>query len=168
MATFNIYYASTTGNTESCASEIASSLGDLAGPVQTIDQISPKDLESADHMILGISTWNIGELQDDWAEFYDNFDDVDLSGKVVALFGLGDQEGYPENFQDAMGILYEKVVEKGAKVIGAWPVDGYEFDESRAVVDGKFVGLALDEDNQSDMSADRIQRWTAQLKQELG
>ncbi|NEP40098.1 MAG: flavodoxin FldA, partial [Okeania sp. SIO2H7] len=83
-------------------------------------------------------------------------------------FGTGDQEGYPENFQDAIGILEEKISALGGTTVGYWPTDGYEYEASLAVKNGKFVGLALDEDNQSEMSDDRIKKWVSQLKTEFG
>ncbi|NEQ69019.1 MAG: flavodoxin, partial [Symploca sp. SIO2D2] len=107
--------------------------------------------------------------QADWEGFYeDELDDIDFSGKKVAYFGTGDQSGYPDNFQDAMGILEEKISELKGKTVGNWPTDGYEHESSRAVKNGKFVGLALDEDNQSELTEERIQKWVAQLKTEFG
>jgi flavodoxin I len=119
-------------------------------------------------LIIGCPTWNIGEMQSDWEGLYEELDEVDFNGKTVAYFGPGDQVGYADNFQDAMGILEEKISSLGAKTIGHWPTDGYDFTESRAVKNGKFVGLALDEDNQSDLTDQRIKAWTTQLKLELG
>ena len=54
------------------------------------------------------------------------------------------------------------------KTIGAWPTDGYNFSESRGVRDGKFIGLALDEDNQGDLTESRIKTWSGQVKQAFG
>src|SRR5690606_2432571 len=87
-----------------------------------------------------------------------------LEGKTVALFGLGDSGAYPDTFVDAMAELYEVVTQCGAKVVGQVPVDNYDFDSSRAVMDGHFVGLALDEDNESDLTEKRISAWVEQLK----
>lgn len=108
-------------------------------------------------------------IQDDWETFYDNeLDSIDFSGKKVAYFGEGDQDGYADSFQDAMGMLEEKIAELGGETAGYWSTEGYSFSESKAVRDGKFVGLALDEDNQSELTEERIKRWVAQLKQEFG
>ncbi|MCV6608871.1 MAG: flavodoxin domain-containing protein, partial [Campylobacterales bacterium] len=106
-----------------------------------------------------------GELSDDWQDAWDSFCGLDLSGKTVALFGLGDQEGYDEEYLDAMGTIYDQVVSSGATVVGEWEVsDEYTHSESKAVRDGKFVGLALDEDNQDDLSDERIEKWCDQIK----
>ena len=50
------------------------------------------------YLIFGIPTWDYGELQEDWEEMWPELDSLDLSGKEVALYGLGDQQGYPEWF----------------------------------------------------------------------
>ena len=99
---------------------------------------------------------------------YDELDNIDFSDKKVAYLEPGDQIGYADNFQDAMGILEEKISEQGGTTVGYWSTDGYEFNESKAVKDGKFVGLALDEDNQSELTDKRINTWVAQLKREFG
>jgi len=106
-------------------------------------------------------------LQEDWADFIWEMDDVDLSGKKVALFGLGDQGEYPNSFVDAMLELYDKVHELGGKVVGSWPVEGYDFKQSKAVVNGAFVGLVLDVDRQAELTKDRLTRWISQISQEL-
>lgn len=92
------------------------------------------------HLILGASTWGIGDVQDDWFDGLTKLENTDLSGKTVALFGTGDPQGSPDSFVDALGVLYEKIIEQGAKVIGFWPTDGYEFDASKAEREGRFEG----------------------------
>ena len=123
----------------------------------------------ANTLSIACPTWNVGELQSDWESFYDDqLDNIDFSGKKVAYFGEGDQIGYPDTFQDAMGILEEKISELGGETVGYWSTEGYEFSDSKALRDGKFVGLALDEDNQSELTEERIKAWVAQLKTEFG
>ncbi|MBN2831735.1 MAG: flavodoxin domain-containing protein, partial [Campylobacterales bacterium] len=92
---------------------------------------------------------------------------ADLKGKTVALFGMGDQESYGSDYVSGMRQIYDVVVEKGANVIGAWEDQGYAYEHSASIIDGKFVGLALDEDNQSDLTDERIASWCAQLNTEL-
>jgi len=118
-------------------------------------------------IIIACPTWDIGQLQSDWEGYYPELDEVDFSGKKVAYFGAGDQEGYADNFQDAMGILESKISELGGKTVGYWSTDGYDFNESQAVKNGKFVGLALDEDNQAELTDERISTWVKQLKSEF-
>ena len=164
MKKIGLFYGSTTGNTETAATAIAAALGIGNVTLHDIAETPPETLRSYDNIILGTSTWGFGELQDDWQDALPEIKSLDLTGKTVAFFGLGNQYSYSDVFQDAMGILYETVHTKGAKIVGSWPTDGYEFDESRAVVNDNFVGLALDNDNQLDLTPQRIEHWAGQLK----
>lgn len=167
MADIGLFYGTQTGYTQTTAETIQQEFGQDAIDVYDISRAEPSDFEKYSVIIIGCPTWNVGQLQDDWDNFFEQLDEIDFSGKKVAYFGEGDQVGYADSFQDAMGILEEKISEQGGETIGYWSTEGYEFTESKAVRDGKFVGLALDEDNQSDLSDDRIKAWVAQLKQEL-
>ena len=164
MASVGIFFGSTGGNTENAAEAIAKHLGECK--LHDVAKAGAADLARYDRLILGTSTWGEGELQDDWERFLAKAEGLNLSGKTVAFFGLGDQEGYEDNFVDGMGTLYRFVVERGARVIGAWPLEGYAFSRSTAVIENRFVGLALDEDNQDDLTDERITQWTAQLQKE--
>ncbi|NJL19909.1 MAG: flavodoxin FldA [Leptolyngbyaceae cyanobacterium SM1_3_5] len=170
MAKIGLFYGTQTGNTQTAAETIQKEFGgDSVVELNDIASASPDDFAEYDCIIVGCPTWNIGEMQSDWDGFYsDDLDSIDFSGKKVAYFGAGDQMGYADNFQDAMGILEEKISELGGETVGYWSIEGYDFTESKAVHDGKFVGLALDEDNQSDLTDPRIKTWVAQLKREFG
>jgi len=156
-----IIYGSTLGNTENVARLISEKIEN--SEVMPVGAESISKIGDYDFIILGTSTWGVGELQDDWDSSFDALEKADFSGKKVALFGLGDQQGYCDTFLDGMGILYEKLRELGADIQGSWPVEGYDFSSSRAVVDGAFVGLALDEDCQSAETSGRIIRWIESL-----
>jgi flavodoxin I len=127
-----------------------------------------EEMADFDYLILGISTWNVGQLQRDWDAIIEEFDTVNLEGKVAAMFGLGDQVGYPATFGDALFFLADKVETRGARVVGAWPIDGYSFTGSWAVRAGQFVGLMLDEDNQRELTETRVRVWVSQLVHEFG
>ena len=115
-------------------------------------------------MILGSSTWGCGELQDDWYDAVKVLRNANLSDKTIALFGCGDSESYPDTFCDAMGLLYDELKETGCRFTGNHvATDGYSFSSSVSVVDGEFVGLALDETNEADKTADRIEAWVKNL-----
>ena len=167
MAKIGIFYGSTGGNTESVAQKIQQAFGSVNADLHDVAAASADDLQNYDYLILGTSTWGSGDLQDDWDVFISELDKADLSGKIIALFGLGDQDAYADTFTDGMGTIYEKVTQKGAEVRGFWPVDGYTFDESTAVKDNSFVGLVIDEDNQSEMTDERINAWVEKLKNEM-
>ena len=170
MAKIGLFYGSTTGKTEAAAEAIQAALGgEDVVTLHEIADVSSDDFADYDCLIIASPTWDIGELQADWDGFYqDDLDSIDFSGKKVAYFGTGDQVGYAENFQDAMGILEEKISSLGGTTVGYWSTDGYEHEASKAEQNGQFVGLALDEDNQSELTDERIQQWTTQLKSEFG
>ncbi len=161
-----IFYASSTGNTEDIAKKIAKELKGIE--IFDIADTPVEKIKEFDKLILGTATWGEGELEDEWEDVMDEFGKIDLSGKTVALFGLGDQESYGDTYLDAMGIMYEKVLEMGAHVIGSLDIDSdFDFDNSRAVVNDKFVGLAIDEDNQEELSDKRIKIWINQIKNQI-
>ncbi|MBF2047674.1 flavodoxin FldA [Leptolyngbya sp. NK1-12] len=168
MAKIGLFYGTQTGNTQTAAEMIQKELGSNVVDLHDVANASTDDFAEYEYLIIGCPTWNVGELQADWEGFYEELDSIDFSGKKVAYFGPGDQVGYSDNFQDAMGILEEKISELGGQTVGYWPTDGYDFSDSKAVRNGKFVGLALDDDNQSELTAGRIKQWVAQLRQEFG
>ena len=149
------------GNTEEAASFLAENLG-LENELLNVANCDAAKLNGFDKLILGVSTWGTGDLQDDWDAF--DFGGLKLGGKTVAIFGTGDAEGYADSFCGAMGKLYDEVVKAGANVVGAVSTDGYSFEESEAVRDGKFIGLPLDADNESDKTETRILTWIEQIK----
>jgi flavodoxin I len=170
MAKIGLFYGTQTSNTQTAAELIQKEFGgDSVVTLQDISQTEPSDFADYQYIIIACPTWNVGELQSDWESFYDDqLDNIDFSGKKVAYFGEGDQNDYPDTFQDAMGILEKKISELGGETVGYWSTEGYEFSDSKALRDGKFVGLALDEDNQSELTEERIKTWVAQLKTEFG
>jgi flavodoxin I len=168
MASVGLFYGTQTGNTQTIAEQIQQILGEDVVELMDIADATAEDFEPFPYIIVGCPTWNIGELQSDWDGFFDELDQIDFSGKKVAYFGAGDQVGYADNFQDAIGILEEKISSLGGTTVGHWPTDGYDFNESKAVKQGKFVGLAIDEDNQPELTDERVTAWTARLKSEFG
>ena len=160
-----IIYGSTTGNAAMAAETIAAKLG--GGDIKEVAKASKDDLVDYENIILGSSTWGDGELQDDWYGFLPTLKSANLNGKTVAVFGVGDQFSYSSTYVNAMGELYDAAKGAGAKIIGETSTEGYSFDESTAVRDGKFVGLALDYDNQDTLSVDRITAWINQILPEL-
>ena len=159
MQKIGLFYASSTGNTERIAKVLKEKMHSVEIDLHDVSDSDAEQMKGYDHLILGVSTWGEGDLQDDWEEYLPELDKVDFTDKTVALFGLGDQEEYCYNFLDGMGTLYDKVVKGGATVIGSWPTDDYDHDGSTAIRDDEFVGLALDEDNQDDLSDERLTAW---------
>ncbi len=155
-----VVYGSTTGTCETIAQTLGEKLG---ADVINVSDLTAADLTAADHLVLGTSTWGAGELQDDWYDGVSLVKAADLKGKQVALFGCGDSASYPDTFCGGMRELYDAAVAAGATMVGAVSTDGYTFDDSDAVVDGKFVGLALDDVNESDKTEERIDAWLPTL-----
>lgn len=158
--TITVIYGSDAGCTKAVANRIAKKIN---GTTLSIRKAKAADMENASLLILGCPTYGFGDLQSDWEDCIDTLREADLSRSKVALFGMGDQVNYPDSFVDALGILYDEAVERGAEVVGFTEPDGYEFTASRALRDGQFVGLALDEDNQSSKTGGRITAWISQL-----
>lgn len=159
MSKIGLFYASSTGNTEDVATRIKEKMAAFDIDLKNVSDCVDNALKEYELLIFGVSTWGDGDLQDDWDDYITNLNEETLMNKTVAIFGLGDQEEYCDNFLDAMGTIYDKVIESGATVVGSWPSDGYDFEESSAIRNGEFVGLALDEDNQDDLSDERISAW---------
>ena len=159
-----VVYGSTTGTCEAVAETIAQKLGTEATAVA---DFTTEMAEGAQNLILGTSTWGAGELQDDWYDGVGVLKSANLEGKTVALFGCGDSESYPDTFCGGMAELYDALQGKGVRIIGAVPADGYNFSESEAVKDGNFVGLAIDDVNESDRTEGRISAWVEKLRPQL-
>jgi len=183
MAGIGIYFGTDTGRTRRVAKLIAQKIGAIgpwpgdarADPPLNINRVELDAFLAHELLILGTPTYGEGELpglsvglaQQSWAEFLPRLRGCDMQGRAVALFGLGDQEKYGNEFVDGLIHLHDAVVAAGARVIGSWPGDGYSFKASRALIDGRFVGLALDQINQAALSEARIDAWLQQLKNEL-
>lgn len=171
-----IYFGTDTGRTRRMAKLIAQTLGDRASAPVNIGRTSVEDFLAQKTLILGTPTYGEGALpglstglaQESWEEFLPRLQGRDMRGKTVALFGLGDQDKYANEFVDAMILIHDAVAACGARVIGAWPADGYNFKASQALIGGNFVGLALDQVNQAALSEARVEAWLAQLLKELG
>lgn len=164
-APIGLFYGSSTCYTEMAGEKIRAQIGEHLVDLFNIADDPVINAELYDNLIFGIPTWDYGELQEDWEDIWEDLDELDLTGKKVALYGLGDQVGYPEWFLDAMGYLHNKLLERGATAVGYWPIEGYEFEGSKALTkDGsQFMGLALDEENEFDQSAERIATWCDQV-----
>jgi len=166
MATIGVFYGSSTGNSEKVAEKIVQAFGADNAVSINVEDADSKDLKKFKYLVLGTSTWGIGDMQDDWEEFIEIVEKSALKQKKIALFGLGDQEVYADSFVDGMAKIYNRLKDKST-IVGAWPTKGYFFDDSDAVVDDKFVGLPLDEDNQISLTDERISKWVEQLKKEF-
>ncbi|MBU0621221.1 MAG: flavodoxin [Gammaproteobacteria bacterium] len=177
MARIGLFFASSTGNTRRIAKAIKKRFDDdTMAEALNVNKATPELLAGYSHLILGTSTLGGGQLPGlstdcmggGWEEFLPKIAHLDLGGKTIALFGLGDQSKYPDEFVDAMGIIHEFVVARGAKVVGQWPADEYDFISSKALVNDEFVGLALDQENQKLLTDTRVDAWLKLIAPEFG
>ncbi|MDF7807265.1 flavodoxin [Pontiellaceae bacterium B12219] len=159
-----VIYGSTTGTTEAVAQDVAGELGAVAIAAADADAMA---LDGCNFLVLGASMWGMGDLQDDMADFISRFESMDVTATCGAVFGLGDQVGFSDSFVDGIADMAGALAGKGLNLVGDWPADGYAFSASRAQDGTHFSGLALDQDNEPEKTADRIVAWVLQLKKEV-
>jgi flavodoxin I len=171
MSRIGIFFGTDTGRTRRVAKDLAKKLGDLADAPVNINKIAPEDLLAFGALILGTPTLGEGALpgldtggsMESWLEFLPKAEGLDLSGKVVAIFGLGDQDKYGEHYVSAMRPIHDWALARGATVVGQWPTEGYDYVDSDAVEDEHFLGLAIDQHNQAALTEERLTAWLAQI-----
>lgn len=164
MKTVGIFFGTTGGKTKEVVDIVASQLGDA----QVFDVADGIDaIELFDNIILASPTYGMGELQDDWAGVIDELADIDFSGKVVALIGVGDAAIFGANYVESMKHFYDAVEPKGAKIVGFTSTDDYDFEASEAIVDDKFMGLPIDASFDEDEISSKVESWLERVKEEL-
>jgi len=164
-----LFYGSTTCYTEIVAEKIQQQISEFEVEIFNIKETPLSDCENFDILIFGISTWDYGEIQEDWESHWQEVSSLHLSDKIIALYGMGDQIGYTDWFQDALGLLHDEILPQDPLIIGRWKNEGYEFNASKALIEdgAKFVGLALDEDSQYALTDERIAKWCNQIETEI-
>lgn len=172
MSKIGIFFGTDSGTTRLIAKKMAKKMGDdVCDKPLNVNRISVADMLQYDALILGTPSYGEGQLpgvatgvkDGSWEEFMPQLAQADLTGKRIALYGLGNQDKYPERFADSMFALYSQLQACGAQIVGGWSTEGYQFDHSKAVVDGQFVGLVLDHNNQALLSDERMDTWLAQV-----
>lgn len=167
MKKIGLFYGTETAKTSAVAQKIQQAFQGGQVDLIPIEKAWKEDFEAYEHIIAGASTWFDGELPTYWDEIVPELCHLDLTNKTVALFGLGNQKEYPDNFVDGIGILAEIFLQGGATLVGYTSSEGYAFHRSKALQNGKFQGLALDVDTQADLTDERIRRWVKQLEEEF-
>ena len=177
MARIGLFFASSTGNTRRIAKAIKKRYhDDTMADALNVNKATPELFAGYTHLILGTSTLGAGALPGlstdcmggGWEEFLPKIEHLDFNGKTIALFGLGNQNKYPNEFIDAVGTLYDFFKARGANFAGFWPADDYAFIASKALVDDEFVGLALDQENQKMLTDERLAAWLRLIAPEFG
>jgi flavodoxin I len=173
MQKIGIFFGTETGTTRLIAKKIHKKLGeDLAAKPVNINRITPQDLLQYDALILGTPSYGVGDipgrsagcLESNWEEFFAQFGTPDLSGKRIALYGLGAQERYSDRFAASLIRVHQVLKDLGADMIGSWSTENYTFEHSPSVIDGRFVGLVIDERTQGMLTEQRISTWLEQIK----
>ena len=170
MENIALFYGSETGVTEDITMDFVTFWKHDNLDLMEIGDATVLDFKNYEKLILGLSTWYDGDLQSDWEDFFEDFKTIDFTNKTVAIFGLGDQIAYAEYFVDGIGILAKEVIKNGGKVIGYWPTKGYQHTDSVAIIEENtelFYGLAIDEDNESQLTDERLITWISQIKKEF-
>lgn len=172
MKKIGLFYGTDTGNTEVVSNKIKemidAQLGEEVVDVIEIYKKEPSEFDNYENIIIGMPTWYDGELQGDWETFLPKFETIKFKGKKVIFFGLGDQYGYSFYFCDGLGVFYNMAKNQGAEIHCLWPTDGYEYDASKAEIDGQLVGLCLDIDNQDDLTQSRLDKWVPMVLNSFG
>ena len=165
MNKIGIIYSFNSTKTAKAAEKIKEAFGSDFNVVPiNAEDLTEELFLSFTNLILGVPTWFDGELPNYWDEFVPALEDLNLTGKSIAIFGLGNQVEYPENFGDAVGIMADIIQERGAKLVGLSSSEGYTYESSRAFNGNQFWGLLLDQETQPRLSKDRIEKWVADLK----
>ncbi|MGR9115735.1 MAG: flavodoxin [Gammaproteobacteria bacterium] len=176
MNKIGIFFGTDTGSTRLVAKKIFNALGnEVADKPKNINRTSAAELLQYDALILGTPSYGLGDLpglstgcmEPNWEEFVPKLDGADLSGKRVALFGLGNQERYSDRFASSMIHLYRLFYGYGADIVGHWSTEGYQFEHSHAVIGDQFVGLALDQRTQPHLTDERIKSWLSLIIPQL-
>ncbi len=167
MKKIAIIYSFNTVKTAKIANLIKENIGEDKVKMTNAEDINGKTFLSHKNLILGVPTWFDGELPNYWDEFVPELEELNLKGYKIALFGLGDQKNYPENFVDGIGLLGNILEERGAELIGFTSTDGYSFEKSAALKNNMFMGLAIDYENQGSKNKDRVRKWVEQIEKEF-
>ena len=164
MKKIGIFYSFNSNKTAKVGEKIIEAFGKADIEAVNAEEVNEENFTKYDNIIVGIPTWFDGELPNYWDEFVPALDDIDLKGKRVAIYGLGDQKGYPENFNDGVGIFAGLVESSGGELVGFTSRDGYTYESSRAERGNQFCGLCIDQENQARLTKGRIEKWVEELK----
>lgn len=172
MSKIGLFFGPIGGNTDRVGKLVAKELGEDLIEFVPVKNASAKDLERFDKIIFGISTlgretWDGEHTKNDWDLFMPTISEVDFSNKKVAIYGLGDSVSYAGFFVDHMGLLAEKLLEKNANIVGQVDTEGYTYEDSKAIYDGKFIGLPVDEDFEDYLTVERVSNWVKLIRPEF-
>ncbi len=173
MSKIGLFFGPEKGSVHRVAEKIAAVIGEEKVELVSVNDASAADLEQYDQIIFGISTvgketWDSDYSNTDWSKFFPEVSKANYDGKVVAIYGLGDHVTYPDHFVNAIGRLAKELKTKDANIVGSVDPDGYEFEDSEALIDGRFIGLPIDEDFEPEQTDERIANWLKSIQKDFG
>lgn len=167
MSKIGLFYSFNSHKTKKIGEMIAEMLGEGVTESVNAETVDGEQFLKYDRLILGVPTWFDGELPNYWDEFVPALEELDLTGKKIAIYGLADQVGYPENFGDAVGLMARLLRSLGAVIVGETSPEGYRYESSKALENGMFLGLILDQENQGRLTEERLKNWLESIKASL-
>lgn len=173
MSKIGLFFGPEKGSVHRVAEKIAAVIGEEKVELVSVNDASAADLEQYDQIIFGISTvgketWDSDYSNTDWSKFFPEVSKANYDGKVVAIYGLGDHVTYPDHFVNAIGRLAKELKTKNANIVGSVDPEGYEFEDSEALIDGRFIGLPIDEDFEPEQTDERIANWLKSIQKDFG
>jgi flavodoxin I len=173
MSKTAIFFGPLNGAVHRVANKVKDAIGEEKVVMVPVKDATVDDINLYDQIIFGLSTvgketWESIYTNVDWAKFLPEIEKTRYEGKTIAIFGLGDHITYASTFVDHIGLLGKKLLAHGATLVGQVPEDSYEYDNSQAVVDGKFLGLPVDEDFEPELTDERVSDWVEQIRPHFG
>ena len=173
MSKTALFFSPEGGNVNYVANKLGEMIGTDKVEIIPVKEVKEGDLSNYDKIILlgstvGTDHWNNETIVDEWPEFFTKIKEISFEKKKVAIVGLGNSFLYPSHFVDGMADLYERLTKQNAKVLGKVDAKGYDFTDSEALNDdGLFCGLHIDEDNEEELTAERLENWISILKSDF-
>jgi flavodoxin I len=173
MSKIAIFYGPIGGSVNRVADKIKEAIGEDKVEMVAVKNASAADIAKYDKIIFGASTigkdtWDSEFSNNDWAKFLPEVRKANLAEKTIAVFGLGDHITYAHGFVDHLGVVGKELIKSGAKLVGKVSTEGYEFDESEAVIEGEFIGLPIDEDFEPELTDERVAGWIKAISADFG
>jgi len=174
MSKTAVFYSPVGGNVNNVANMLGEMIGKDKADIIPVKEVASEDLDKYQQIILvgstvGTDHWKNEIIVDEWPEFFRKSKETGYENKKVAIVGLGNCVLYPEHFADGMAVLYEEIKKQNGEVLGKVNAEGYDFTDSESLdEDGFFCGLALDEDNEAELTEERLEKWISQLKPDFG
>ncbi len=165
-----LLYSPEGGNVNSVTNKLGEMIGNDKVDIIPVNKVVKEDVDKYSQIIflgstVGADHWSNESVVNEWPEFFRKVDEISFEDKKVAIVGLGNSVLYPEHFADGMAHLYNTITKKKAEIFGFVDAKDYTFTDSEAVnAEGFFCGLPIDEDNEDELTTERLEKWISILK----